>query len=355
MESMFGIDFDKSYEEMMEYQEKLLGGLKVMMNLDYNGSDTTPKKEVFQLEKVTLYHYIPRVKNPIKTPTLIVYALVNKQYMMDLQRDKSVIMNLLDQGTDLYIIDWGYPEHEDMYTTLDDYINYYLDSCVDEVLRITGAPQLNILGVCQGGTFSLIYTALHQKKVKNLITMVTPAEFDVNEGLLIQWSKNMNIPKIVEAFGVVPGDFMNFGFNLLKPYQLMVDKYVDLIENIDNPQIMENFMRMEKWIFDSPAQAGKAYEEFLVKMYQKNELAKGTLEVGGHKVDLKNITCPLLNIYAEFDHLVPPSASIPINNLVGSKDTMTKSFPVGHIGMYVSSRSQREVSPTISNWLKEHD
>lgn len=348
---MIRLDFDASMKEMMEFQEKMLGGFKVMMELDYHGSDMTPKELVYEVDKVKLYHYIPRVKDPSKTPTLIVYALVNKQYMMDLQRDKSVIMNLLDHGTDLYIIDWGYPEKEDMYVTLDDYINYYLDNCVDAVLKNAGVPQCNIIGVCQGGTFSLIYTALHQKKVKNLVTMVTPCQFDIDEGLLIQWSRQMDVGKIVDAYGVVPGDFMNFGFNLLKPYQLMIDKYVNLIDNIDNPEIMENFMRMEKWIYDSPAQAGKAYEEFLVKMYQNNELAEGKLELGGQKVRLKNITCPLLNIYAEYDHLVPPAATIPINDLVGSTDKELKAFPVGHIGMYVSSRSQKEVAPTISEWL----
>lgn len=350
---MVRLDYDASVKEIMEFQEKMLGGFKVMMNLDYQGSDMTPKELVYEIDKAKLYHYTPRVEDVSETPTLIVYALVNKQYMMDLQRDKSVIMNLLDQGTDLYIIDWGYPDKEDMYITLDDYINYYLDSCVDEILRKTGKDKLNIIGVCQGGTFSLIYTALHQDKVKNLVTMVTPCKFDIDEGLLIQWSKQMDVRKIVQAYGVVPGDFMNFGFNLLKPYQLMIDKYVNLIDNIDNPEVMENFMRMEKWIFDSPAQAGKAYEEFLVKMYQNNELAEGRLEIGGHKVRLKNITCPLLNIYAEYDHLVPPAATIPINDLVGSKDKELKAFPVGHIGMYVSSRSQREVAPTIAKWLEE--
>ncbi len=350
---MATFDFAASLKEVLDFQEKMLGGFKVLMDLDYKGSDMTPKQLVYEVDKVKLYHYLPRVENPSKTPTIIVYALVNKQYMMDLQRDKSVIMNLLDQGLDLYIIDWGYPEREDMYITLDDYINYYLDSCINEIMRRAGVPQVNVLGVCQGGTFSLIYTALHQEKVKNLVTMVTPAKFDIDEGLLIQWSKHMNVSKIVQAYGVVPGEFMNFGFNLLKPYQLMVDKYVNLIDNIDNPQVMENFMRMEKWIFDSPAQAGKAYEEFLVKLYQNNELAEGRLEIGGKQVSLKNIVCPLLNIYAEQDHLVPPAATIPINDLVGSEDKTLLAFPVGHIGMYVSSRSQREVAPSIAGWLNE--
>jgi len=86
-------------------------------------------------------------------------------------------------------------------------------------------------------------------------------------------------------------------------------------------------------------------------MYQDNKLMKGTLTLGGRKVDLKNITMPVLNIYGEQDHLVPPSCSRPLSNLVGSKDVTTKPFDLGHIGMYVSSRSQKELAPTVAEWL----
>lgn len=348
-----GIDLEKSFEEFLEMQHKIIKGAKVMMDVDYEGSDQTPKDLVYQQDKMQLYHYKPLVKKPETVPTLIVYALVNKQYMMDLQTDKSVIRNLLNEGLDLYIIDWGYPTNEDMYLNLDDYINGYINDAVDHILEETGQPQLNIIGVCQGGTFSVIYTASHQEKVKNLVTMVTPVDFSGDDGILIQWSKYMNPARMNKAFGVIPGDFMNLGFNMLKPYQLMIDKYIGIIDKIDNEIVVENFMRMEKWIFDSPAQAGAAFEEFLVKMYQNNELAEGKLEIGGEKILPKNIKCPLLAIIGEHDHLVPESAARPILDIVGSKDKELVSYPVGHIGLYVSSRSKNEVAPKIAGWLKE--
>jgi polyhydroxyalkanoate synthase len=84
-------------------------------------------------------------------------------------------------------------------------------------------------------------------------------------------------------------------------------------------------------------------------------LVKGTLEIGDKKVDLKNITMPLLNIYAEYDHLVPPSSSSALNDLVSSTDKELASFSVGHIGMYVSSKSQKEIAPKLANWLLERE
>ena len=79
-------------------------------------------------------------------------------------------------------------------------------------------------------------------------------------------------------------------------------------------------MRMEKWIFDSPDQAGAAFREFTRWFFQENRLLKGTLVIGGHKVDLQRITQPVLNVYGKQDHLVPPSASTALEALIGTTD-----------------------------------
>jgi polyhydroxyalkanoate synthase len=163
----------------------------------------------------------------------------------------------------------------------------------------------------------------------------------------------MDVDLMVDTLGNIPGDFMNLGFLMLKPFQLMMDKYVGLVESARDEAIIKNFLRMEKWIFDSPDQTGEAFRKFLNELYKKNSLIKGELEIGSRKADLKKIDMPLLNIYAEQDHLVPPSSSIPLKDFVSSKDVTTKGFPVGHIGMYVSSKARKDLAPTIADWLLE--
>jgi polyhydroxyalkanoate synthase len=158
---------------------------------------------------------------------------------------------------------------------------------------------------------------------------------------------------MVDTLGNIPGDFMNLGFLMLKPYQLMMDKYIGLVESSRDAAVVKSFLRMEKWIFDSPDQAGETIRKFINDLYKNNKLIKGELEIGERKVDLKNIHMPVLNIYAEQDHLVPPASSKPFEKYISSKDVTTKSFPVGHIGMYVSSRSQNTLAPLISDWLVE--
>jgi polyhydroxyalkanoate synthase len=310
-----------------------------------------------------LIHYIPTVEKPHAVPVLIVYALVNRYYILDLQPDKSVIKKLLEEGFDVYVIDWGYPSGSDRYLKLDDYVNGYMNNSVDRIRELSGSDKITLLGVCQGGTFSVMYSSLNPEKVKNLVTLVAPVDFDTDKGILNLWAKGMDVDKIVDHYGIVPGDFLNSGFLLLDPFRLMIDKYVGMFDRIEcnpedatcsirNEEIIKNFLRMEKWIFDSPDQAGETFRQFMKDCYQKNLLIKNKMQLNGKKINLKNITMPLLNVMAEFDHLVPNDASIPLSDAVSSTDKETLIFPTGHIGIFVGSKSQKEVCPKIAAWLK---
>ncbi len=341
-------------KEVLEIGEKIVKGAEVLKEIKDIDIATTPKTAVYKEDKLVLYHYDREAKPSIKTPVLIVYALVNTYKMLDLQPDRSYIKNLLAGGVDVYLIDWGFPTKSDRYLTMEDYINY-IDHCVDTIRRKNHVDKINILSICQGGTLSVIYTALHQNKVKNLIPHVTPIEFSTNDGLLFRWSKDMDFDKLTEGYhGLIPGDFLNQGFDSLKP-MMRVQKQQALMNVIDDKAKLLNFLRMEKWISESPNQAGECFKKFMKDLYQQNKLVKGELKIGSDKANLKNITCPLLNIYATEDHLVPPASTIPLNDYVGSKDKTLYSFKGGHIGVFVGSKSQNELAPAVIEWLKKHD
>jgi polyhydroxyalkanoate synthase subunit PhaC len=316
---------------------------------------TAPREIVWQDGKVKLFHFLREDAPKAKTPVIISYALVNRWAMMDLQPDRSFIRRLIAEGVDVSVIDWGYPTRADRYKTMEDYILGDLNHCVDFVREKHGLEKVNLLGVCQGGTFSLIYSALHPEKIRNLITLVTPVEFADNDGLLFKWAREMDVDSLVDAFGgVVPGDFLNFGFDLLKPMNKM-RKYVGFGDVAKNKDSLMNFLRMEKWVADSPAQAGETYRKFIKDLYQGNKLAKGSFELGGLKVDLKKVAMPVLTIYAKEDHIVPPASTRPINDLIGSKDKELMEFPGGHIGVFVGSRSQKVLTPAVAKWLVDRD
>jgi len=353
MESPFEEQTALFVKEIDKYNSRLLRMTETLLQTKDVDLATSPKDLVFQEDKVKLYHFRPGKRPSCPVPLLIIYALVNRETMMDLEEGRSVIRNMLDHGLDIYIIVWGYPSRLDRYVTLDDYIDIYMSDCVDHIRKETGLERINLMGVCQGGTFAAIYATLYPEKVRNLITMVTPIDFDTDDGLLNIWCRYLDVDLMVDTLGNIPGDFMNLGFLMLKPFQLMIDKYIGLVDSAEDPASVRNFLRMEKWINDSPDQAGETLRKFVNELYKENRLIKGQLQIGGRKVDLKRIDMPLLNIYAEQDHLVPPSSSEPLGELVSSTDVTTRSFPVGHIGMYVSSKSQRDLAPMIAEWLME--
>ena len=334
---------------------KMLKGFEHLNELKEIEIASTPKTLVYSEDKLKLYKYNRNSKPSIKTPVLIVYALVNTYQMLDLQPDRSYIKNLLESGLDIYIIDWGHPTKMDKFLSMEDYIDGYINNCVDFIRKENKMEKINLLSICQGGTFSLIYSALHPEKIKNCVTHVTPVDFSIEEGLLFKWSKEMDFKALIDGFdGLVPGSFLNDGFEMLNP-MMKVQKSNGLMNLFDDKTKLINFLRMEKWIADSPDQAGACFLQFMEDLYKKNKLIKGELEIGNQKVDLKNITMPVLNIYASEDHLVPPSSTIALKKYVGTTDYEAYRFEGGHIGVFVGSRTQKELAPKVCKWLKERD
>ncbi len=340
-------------KEIYEYNAKLAKSINILSELDEIEVGASEKEAIYTEDKIVLYHYKARTEKQNPVPVLIVYALVNRPYMADLQDGRSLVQGLLDQGLDVYLVDWGYPDSSDRYLELDDYINGYIHNCVNEICSRHALDSINLLGICQGGAFSLCYSTLHQEKVKNLITTVTPVDFHTKDDLLSNMVRHIDIDRVVKTMGNVPGSVLNSTFLSLKPFRLVGQKYVDLVDVLDDSDKAMNFMRMEKWIFDSPDQAGEAYCQFVKQFYQQNGLVRGTVKIGGQAIDLGKLTIPILNIYAAADHLVPPDSSKALEGCVGTDDYTALEFPGGHIGIYVSGKAQKMIPPTIGKWLSE--
>ncbi|WP_436928366.1 class III poly(R)-hydroxyalkanoic acid synthase subunit PhaC [Halosimplex halobium] len=320
----------------------------------------TPSEVVYEENKLELLHYQPEAAGiePEEThdvPILIVYALINKPYILDLQEERSVVRRLLEAGHDVYLIDWNEPSRMDQHLTLDDYVNRYIENCVDEVRERSGQDSINILGYCMGGTMSAMYAALHPEKVNALGLMAAGLCFQGTGGVLEQWGSDeyYDPEDVTETFGNVPAEFLDVGFALMDPVDNYVSKYIRFYENLDNEDFVENFGRMERWLSEGIDVAGEAYDQFLTDLYQENKLYNNEMELGGEHVDIENIDMPVLQIMGEYDHLIPADASKPFNEVVGSDDVTTIEFSTGHIGLSVSSSSHEEVWPEVCEWYAD--
>ncbi len=324
----------------------------------------TPSEVVYTENKLELLHYKPEEagievaeEDKSDVPILVVYALINRPYILDLQPERSVVRRLLEAGHDVYLIKWNEPSRMDQFLTLDDYVNRYIHNCVEEVAERSDQESINILGYCMGGTMSAMYAALHPEKVNALALMAAGLYFEDTGGVLEEWGSDeyYDPEDVTKAFGNMPAEMLDVGFALMDPVNNFVSKYIRLYDNLENEDFVENFARMERWLDEGVDVAGKAYEEFLRDIYQRNALYENDLELDGKTVDVENIDMPILQIIGEYDHLIPAAASKPFNDVVGTDDVETIEYPTGHIGLSVSGSSHKDVWPEVCDWFHERN
>jgi polyhydroxyalkanoate synthase len=325
---------------------------------------TTPNEVLYETRNYALLHYRPMTSKTFPTPILVVYALMNKSYILDLQLGKSWIQNLLRQGFDVYLIDWKSPSSIDKYTSFDDYVNYYLDHCLEIVKKKRNVEKVTLHGYCLGATMSVMYTATHQNNVRNLVTIAPIVDADQDSTVLANFAKNIDVDKLVDTIGNFTSEQLYTCYSLLKPFKQGVNKYINLVQNIDNKKFVENFLGVEKWLYDTPPIAGETFRQWIKDIYQNNLFAKNEMrlkEISSRNnpevddpniIDLSKIRVPLLNIVAEEDHLVAPASSSALNDLVSSKDKRLMRFHTGHVGLIASSYSQNNVLPKVGQWIK---
>jgi polyhydroxyalkanoate synthase len=315
----------------------------------------TPHDVVYEEDSLKLLRYHNDAVK-YKEPVLICYALVNRPYILDLQSKRSVVGQLLKRGFDVYLIDWGVPTAADRTLRLQDYICGQMRHVAEFVREHSGAPAFNLLGYCMGGTMSTMFTALYPEFVRNLILMAAPIDFAVEPGLLKLWTqeKYFDVDRLIDAYGNCPAPLLQGAFQVMKPVTNFVDKYHSFWENVHDDAYLESFFAMERWGQDNIPVAGETFREFVKCLYQRNQLVKGEFRLRGKPVKLDRITCPLLLLVAEHDHLVAPASTYGIEPHVRSSDVKKMMIHAGHVGLAVSSKAHRQFWPEATQWVAEH-
>jgi len=294
------------------------------------------------------------------TPLLIIYAFINRHYILDLLPDSSIVQNFKRQGFDVFATNWGTPSAFDKELTIGHYVNNYLAKTVDYIRECTGSDKVSIFGYCWGGNLALMLAALYPEKIKNVITFATPGDFSVDDNLLSIWTKSINADSLVNAFGNVPGSFINSAFLLRSPItNLHKYPHFFLEGRLRDIESILEFITTETWLYDSRPIIGNIYKQFVQDCYQENLFIKNEMLISGGKsnnnnqIDLSKINPPFLNVIASKDDLVAPASSKALNDAIGSLDKSVIEFDSGHVGACISSRAHEELWPTVGDWLKK--
>ena len=309
----------------------------------------TPSEPVTETDNGTLHRY----GDPADTPLLIIYSLVNQPAILDLSADRSVVARLVAGGFCVYLLAWHPPGAARRHLGLADYILGDIADGVDWIAeRHTRFPHL--LGVCQGGVLALCHAALAPDRLRSLTTLATPVDTSGADDRLAQLAQSVDFEALVAATGNITGQGLATVFASLKPFALGLQRYGGLaaLANADDGEL-EAFMRMERWMYDGPDLAGRAFAEFAHEIYQRNALANDTLSLDGLPVRLAAIDAPVFNVRAEHDHLVPPAAVRALSVRIGG-ECRDYSVPGGHLGLFIGGRAHRQLYPDLIDWLRSH-
>ncbi len=313
---------------------------------------TTPRDVVWTRNKTTLYRYRPIAPRAHATPVLLVYALINRPYILDLRPDNSFVRHLLERGYDVFLIDWGRPGWEDRGVTLDELVGGHLPKAVERMARAGGGGDYTLFGYCMGGTLGVIHAALRPAGLRNLVTLTAPIDF-AHAGVHSVWTdpRHFDAAAIADSLGNVSGSLIDLGNKLLKPVTNLIDVHMSMLERLLAGKDMTAWRAMNQWVNDGVPFPGAAFTQWIESFYQENLLARGVLTMDRRPVHLSAITVPLLNITGTRDHIVPPEMARPLNDLVASRDNEYLELPAGHVGLLAGSGARDLLWPKVTDWL----
>jgi polyhydroxyalkanoate synthase subunit PhaC len=314
----------------------------------------SPRDLVWTHRKASLYRYRSTNRRHA-VPVLLVFALINRPHIFDLRSGNSFVEHLLEEGFDVFLLDWGVPGDEDFDMGLDSYVCDELPWGIREALRASGQEEISLVGWCIGGTLAAMHAALEPEgPVRNLVLLTTP--IDTTGSLYAKWvgRESFDVDRVADTMPSIPGVGVDIANKLMKPVTNYWTTYRRLWDQVRaGTARREPYQAMARWVADNPPFPSRAYREWITTMYKENRLVRGTLRLRGRRVDLRRIDHNLLVVTAGADHIAPPQGTAPVLDLVSSADVTHIDRPGGHIGLMAGSKARQEIWPEIVDWLEE--
>jgi polyhydroxyalkanoate synthase len=313
---------------------------EVLTTPGHFGRGASPAAVVYRENKLRLLRLLDDTGQPRSgPPVLFVPAPVSRYFIIDLLPGRSFAGYVAAAGFDVYIADFGTPTREDRFADLAYYVDGLVRRCVRTVTALTGAPAINVVGYCLGGTLSLLYAALYPATVARLVLLTTTVDGDVKSG--IPWiahrmglaGESYDEPRLVPAVEV------KSWFEMLAPgSNSLVGRVSDLWTRLDDPpERLRDVRTMSSWVDDVVPAPGR----FLAELYRqfgpgRNSLMAGTAKVGDRTITFDVLAMPVLAVSAEKDTIAPPEGVDAIRSIVPHAEVLK--LPGGHVGI-VAGRS----------------
>jgi polyhydroxyalkanoate synthase subunit PhaC len=350
--------FVRTVDRAVRFPVNALEYTNILLTTDDAVVGATPREVVWTHRETTLYRYLSSDRR-YKVPVLLVFALINRPEIFDLRPGSSLVEFLLEEGFDVFLVDWGYPDEEDADMGLDEFVCDELDWAVRETLRAADTKELTLMGWCIGATLCAMYCGLdrgprQRAPVRNLVELTMPIDGRASNYAKWVGDDEFDVDQAAELWGSVPGGAIDFANKMLKPVTNFWTTYRRLWDSVqDGSARRDAYQTMAKWVADNPPFPGRAWAQWIHLMYRDASLLRGQVRLRGRRVDLRRIDQSVLVITAGADHIAPLPGTMPFFDLIASQDVEHLARPGGHIGLVAGSAARKELWPEIAQWLAE--
>jgi polyhydroxyalkanoate synthase len=235
--------------------------------------------------------------SPQLTPILIVYAPINRYHILDINQKRSIVKQFLSKGFDVFLIDWGLQNTEQIDNKssklIEDYLNF-IDKSIHKIKELTKSNTVNLYGYSWGGLLCTLYTSFQNfnKNIQNLILHSSPLDFSKDNTIIAEWLRKFPKDEYIEQYKEMHGSLIDTSFLMRNPFKhnfdslryalaMQVDSNTDSsilnvikedYQNIDLIQLLADILRLRTWITNTPDLPGELFKQFVDYFYCENAI-----------------------------------------------------------------------------------
>ena len=279
----------------------------------------TPGKVVFRNDLMELIQYAPQTPQVRSVPVLASPPWINKYYIMDLAPGRSFLEWAITHERTVFAISYRNPDPSMSGVTLDDYLVHGPQTALDVITDITGAPKIDIIGLCLGGALTAMlaaYLAATGDPRLGSITLLNTLLDYSEPGVLGAFTDELTVARLerqMQEQGVLEGRQMATTFDALRPNDLIFNYVVSNWLLGQDPPAFD----ILAWNSDNTRMPATMHAFYLRSLYLRNELAKGLMEIKGQRLSLADVSNDVYVVGAINDHIVPWPASYKTTGLMG--------------------------------------
>ena len=319
---------------------------------------SSPHEIVFEAPVARLRDFSPVGADDRIVPTLVLPPQAgHDSCIVDYSPQQSQMRAILDAGLDrAYSLDWigATPATRD--AGVDDYLEV-----IGRAIGLLGG-HVNLIGDCQGGWLATIYAALHPEQINTLTIAGAPVDFHCGEPVIhaalqaLAPAGDLSFYRglVAAGGGMLSGEAMLGGFIAIQP-DTEIGRQLALLANVHQPAHIERYREFEDWFKHTQPIPGAFYLWIVEHLFRDNELIAGRLEIGGERVDLGRIECPLYLLAGATDHITPPPQVFALADYAGTPaaDVRRDTTAGGHLGLFMGHEALREHWPPMLAAVRE--